>query len=486
MALGVESVVSWLQGRRSLYPANTKALSSRFAFPQTHEEWLERYSWLEDAYLGEAYSQGDVTALHLFRALDTAGDEIATTRRLTRDVQHVVDTDAQALSQGLVLELDGDDAKRLAEGAAIWRAGGTTEQVGTWARRCVSLGDVFIEPVRRQEKRPYGVRLIGYDPRQVRTVYDDQTGTVIVEATITTDYYEPPKPGESVRDQVAHAYRRVLTPTEIAVTLDGEPVEEESGPHGLGVVPLAHAQCIPWTDPDHGLWAAVGLESALAYVDSVLTQAFAVGNRYGNPLLVVRGAKLTATSDVHKFGRVISGVPADGSVEIVEASLEQIRALLAAADQARAMARETLPEFLFTDAGASASGRALNFRASAFAAKVRDMRDRFYGALTTATAYAVAMEADRPYDPDDAAFRVDAPPALPVNTAEEVEVLHGILDHDGLTHADYVRHLQRLGIVPRDADPDEYAIATLDQRGTRAREFFRAPPDKTEPPKGEE
>jgi hypothetical protein len=54
-------------------------------------------------------------------------------------------------------------------------------------------------------------------------------------------------------------------------------------------------------------------------------------------------------------------------------------------------------------------------------------------------------------------LRVLAPPPLPVNVEGEVKTLHDVLDHGGMLLIDYVRGLQRLGVLPSDVDPEEYA-----------------------------
>ena len=75
-------------------------------YPESRQQWLDLYQRRHEAYVGDPYTVADMKTLHLFRALDESGDVLAETRRLTRDVQFVVDTHVDAI---------------LAEGRAIRR-----------------------------------------------------------------------------------------------------------------------------------------------------------------------------------------------------------------------------------------------------------------------------------------------------------------------------------------------------------------------------
>lgn len=452
------------------------------SYPSSHEEWCQRYERLEAAYLGDSYTEGEIRENRLFRALDTDGEVIAETRRLTRDVAHVVDTDAQAIVRGrLVLEADSGSDSDLADGEEVWRRSRVRQHAGRWARRNAILGDLHLEAARDVDG---SARILAYDPSHVVLTYDAQTGSEIERAVITVRYFDPPAVdsygGVSDVNTVSHVYQRVIDRDGVLVTVDGQ-AAPGSGPHRLGCVPLVHVPFIPWKEPEHGLWAATGLEAPLAYIDSILTQILAIGNRFGNPILWTRGFKLGGSSDVFKHGYVISGLNAGGGganpadMGYLEYHAEIVR-LLEAAQASRDYARETLPEFLFTDSGANASGEALNYRASAFVSKMEEIRGRWYDALCRVTQYAVAMDRGQAHDPDVDLYRIDAPPVLPVNTRAELMNLHDVLDHKGLTRVDYVRHLQRLAIVPADVDPEEYAIEVQDESADRAATFFGTRP----------
>lgn len=449
-------------------PLNTTSLRP----PETHEEWIRHYSWLHDAYQGAPYAVGDMKALGLFRAIDPDGTVIAETRRLMRDIQHVVDTDAQAIAPaGLTIDSADGDAPDTDRAWAVWRRSRVAQLMPRWARWECSMGDIGLEAVRFG---PSDVRIVAYDPRHMRVEHDMETATEIERVVISIPYVDAPEidaHGEARSAAVAHTYVRFIDADEIQVFVDGHLDEAQSGPHRAGVVPFVHIACQPYIDPEHGLWAAHGLEYSVAMVDSLLTQIAAIGERYGNPILAAVGVTVADGSKVSRMGRIASGIPIGGSLEMVESTLAQIGQLLAAATQQREMVRETLPEFLFTDTSASASGAALNYRASAFVAKATEMRSRNYDALARITQIAVEMESGTAHVGDEARYVVSAPPVLPVNRAEELEGIHEALDRGGMLRVDYVRHLQRLGIVGAEEDPIEYLAAVEAERAiSRAEE----------------
>jgi hypothetical protein len=67
------------------------------------------------------------------------------------------------------------------------------------------------------------------------------------------------------------------------------------------------------------------------------------------------------------------------------------------------------------------------------------------------------MDERREYDEDQSYLVVSAPPVLPVNQAEEMALVDKAYSTGGLRRQDYVAHLQRIGIVPSQMDPSEYA-----------------------------
>lgn len=442
-------------------------------FPQGHEAWVDWYNFRFDAYVGQPYDTHQVINLRGFRALDEAGKIIAIMKRVTRDVQHVVDTDAQALAgREWVLEVDDPDGTagtenspeaeaRLEAGNAVWTRSKLQEEKGAWARVGASLGDIMFEPVRTNGQPPFETKIVAYDPRHVRLEYDEATGTELLKATITIPFFDAPDVnpmGEVLDAPAMHVYQRILTWEEVTETIDGEDTGG-SGKHNLGVVPMVHLPFIKYVLPDHGLWAAVGLDHALVLIDSLMTQLQAIGNRHANPILAGIGAKIAAGSDIFKHGRIVSGIPSDGDLKYVEAQLTGIKTLLDAAQAELAQVRATLPEFLFTESGANSSGSALNFRAAAFVLKMNEVRGRWYAGFARLTEMAVALEERRAFDEEDVLLKVTSQPVLPVNVEAELKAINEAKDKGGLLQADYVGHLKRLGIVPANADPKEYAEA---------------------------
>lgn len=447
-------------------------------YPTNHEEWVAHYGFRFDAYVGQPYTTEQVVNLRGFRALDESGEIISTMQRVTRDVQHVVDTDAQALAgREWVLEIDDPDGTagtddspeaktRLEKGEAIWTRSRVQEEKGSWARKGASLGDIMFEPVRSSAKAPFDVKIVAYDPQHVRLEYDTATGTVLEKATITIGFFDEPNidaDGVAIGMSAKHTYQRTLTATEITETIDGK-VQDGSGPHGLGVVPLVHLPFIKYVEPDHGLWAAVGLDSALVLIDSLMTQVQAIGTRFANPILAAIGVQLDAGSDILKLGRIASGIPTGGDLKYVEAGLTGIATLLDTAQAELEQVRQTLPEFLFTDSGANSSGNALNFRAAAFVLKMSEVRGRWYPGIARLTEMGIALEDNREFDEADILLKVTSQPILPVNVEAELKAINEARNNGGLLQADYVAHLQRLGIVPMKVDAKKYAVAVAEEK----------------------
>lgn len=470
--------LSWLSGRsydeRTLNGTNETSRSNVFRYPESHDEWRARYQWLWEGYTGEPYRVASIKALGLFRALDDNDKVIAETKRLTRDIQHVVDTDAQALAgRRLVLANANETPAALAmerAGKEVWARSRFTQRVGSWARTGASMGSVFVEAVRMNPSPPYETTLVAYDPRRVHAVYDD-TGTRLERVYITTQILRGPRivNGRLV-DEGGNAplddYVREIDAERVTVYRNGEMVEAESGEHGAGVVPVVHLPFIPvLVDPAHGIWAAQGLDMALSLVDSMLTQVLAIGNRHANPTPVLIGGTFLNNDGSAKFGRAISGIQPGGDFKYAEATMSGVGTLLDAAQQAREQVRATLPEFLFTQAGASASGAALNFWAAAFAAKMEEVRGRWYSAFVEITQIAAAMDDATTADLDPQ-LTINAPPVLPVSVETELNAVTKAREEGGLLRVDYIRHLQRLGIVPSDADPEQYAADVTEERAT--------------------
>lgn len=448
--------------------ATGRAAEARDALtdPQTFSEWADHYARRETAYRGGLYDRAQRSAWRLFEARDPSGELIAETRRLTRDVQHVVDVDAAALASRWTLEPEGDGTDAIAEaGLGVWRRSGVQARRSQWARIGASLGDHHLEAVRMG---PGDVRLVAYDPRFVLVEYDEATGTQIERVIVQMAVMDAAQVsgGRIVEAATVSTTMRVLDRETVQVWENGRLLSE--APHGLDVVPWVHLPFLPYTDPSHGMWAAPGLDGALAAVDSILAAVQAVGNRHGAPILHMGGARLDASGDsIFQPGRVLS-TPSGVSAQYLEATLTGLDSLLASAQQARAQARETLPEFLFVEAGANASGAALSMRAVQFVAKMEEVRERWFSGVARATEMAIAMQGG-PRLEDAPRLAITAPPVLPADASAEATTVRELYEGGFLLLDDAVQALQRLGFVPPDVDPAEYA-ERLRERGRAERE----------------
>lgn len=435
------------------------------AYPDTDQEWIDRYDRLESAYLSEPYTVAEIKAFHLFRALDDNNDEIDVTRRTFSLFKFVVETDVGGCLGGRVaLELedgstDASETERAAElvaGESVWKRSHVDEQLETWVRSTLVMGDYYLEAVRTSGSAPYRTTIVGYDARNVVPTYDHLTGTQLVKVTITDGYVDDDAmaPDGVVERGAMHTYRREVTAERIDVWIDSVHNEALSGPHNAGVCPVVHLRCMPFRLPDHSLPAAVGIEEALRVADSLSTQAKAILTRFANPIGYIAGAKVPEGSSIQKFGRWFSG-PNDMKAAYLEPSGQMIQQLTEQLGLLLKHIEQTNPEFMFADNEANVSGESRAFKASAFENKIGGIRGRIFSALARIVGIAVAMDADQPFDPERKAFRIDAPPILPRNVAGEVKMLTSV--RDALMPGDFVRHLQRLGLVGLHEDPDAYA-----------------------------
>ena len=439
----------------------TQGGSYQRRFPESADEWKQEYDRRHRAYVGEPYDVGEIKELKLFRALDESGDVLAETRRLTLDYRYVCDVDSAALL-GDGISLQGADEVDRAEGLAVWRRSRLQAHIERYAKILAVKGDLHLEAVMGADGRG---RIVAYSPEHVEVSYDPETGTQISRAIVTIPYFDDREVdmagNVSEEWQTAHIYRRVITADRIEVYRDGDHIAAESGPNTLGVPTLVHVPFIPYTDPAHGLNAAYRLDEALALIDSLLTQIAAIGARHGNPLLKSAGAKVDGGSDIFKLGRVVNG-PSDWDMEYIEPGFGGLNSLLQTVEQHRATLRETLPEFLFTESGANSSGSALNFRASQFVQKMQPIRARFYDALATVTEYAIHLErgTQPSVEEEQITLRVEGGDILPANTTATLEQLRIVQDSlGGILPEDRIAALQRVGLIPKDADPAAYARA---------------------------
>ena len=474
---------------------NTGQYSSFELYPTSEQGWVDRYDRLLATYLGEPYDISEIKHFHLFRALDDDGNDIDITKRLTTLYRFIVNTDVGAFLGGrLTLELAGNGeaadplrAAQLAAGEAVWRRSRLDERLEVWVRSMAVMGDHYIEAVRMSARPPYKTTLVGYDCRNVVPVYDQETGTQLLRVVVTQGYYDPPTVGQNgvVEEGAGHVYRREIDAEEIKVFVDGVFRADLSGPHGLGVVPVVHVQWTPFSDVDHGLPAAAGVDQACMVIDSMVTQVKAIANRHANPLGYVKGALIdtAGAAILGKFGRWFTGLPADSDVGYIEATGGMIGEIIAQTSQLLTTIQQTEPEFLFADNGTS--GEAKSYKASALENKIGTVRARFFAALSRVLGYAVALDANA-LATDDETYKIDAPPILPRNTKTELEMVK--LIKDDLTPGDYVRHLQRLGLVGREHDPEAYAAEVAAGKvvvtPTNATGDDAKPTDEAPPPDG--
>jgi len=458
------------------------ALPAGRDLPSTWEEWRACYTRRDVAYHGGLYDAADRLAFQLFQARDDANDVIAETRRLTRDVAHVVDVNRHALApESLTLTLT--DAARNPDGdlvaayRSIWKRSGFAAGFDTVAGQFAGLGRVGLAVRRLSQTPPYRSVLVPVDPRHYRAVYDPETGTQLERVIITIPFFDAATvdgAGRVTEDGTEHVWVQELTADTVTTWLDGVLQDDQTGDHRLGVVPFVNARYYQAGESEHGIWAAQGLDSALALYDSLQAQIAAIGTRYANPKLVIKGAEIGSSSELSLFGRVLNffGI---GSVDVVaeylEPSLQQLGHLLESAREIRETAKETLPEFLVSGAGANASGRALEYRSAALVAKMGAARRRLWSETASALDMAQAMDAGAPVDPDTTVARITGGLVLPVDLKAHLEAL-GLAKALGVRQADIVRALQDLDLVADDADPEAYAAEILDGEADRATRFF--------------
>jgi hypothetical protein len=453
------------------FPRTDGRYADLSAYPKTEQGWKDRYDRLWCAYLSEPYDLAEIKAFHLFRALDDDNAEIDVTRRVFSLYRFITEIDVGGILGGRValevedgLKVDGVEmteearAKLLVDGEAVWKRSVMDDQMEPLVRTTAALGDSYMEAVRTSATKPYRTTLVRYDPREVTPYYDQVTGSKLVKVVINKGYLgsDAVAPDGVIDDDTPHTYRREITETRIDVWIDGVKREELSGEHNAGTIPVVHLQFTPFTEPDHGLPAANGIDQAVMMCDSLATQARAIGNRTANPIGYVAGAKLAENSSITKFGRWLSGLPADAKVGYVETGGNAVDQLRAQIDQLLHHIQRTSPEFMFADTETNVSGESLTYKAAAFENKVGNARTRIFGGICRITAIAVAMDADQPADVERLVYKIDAPPVLPRNGTTELDNLIKIRGQ--ITPGDFVRGLQRLGHVGLHHDPETYAL----------------------------
>ncbi len=440
--------------------------------PTSEDGWRRYYSDRWGAYTGEQYSDAIQAEVPLFRAFDLNNKLIATTRRLCRDVAHVVDVgkSALALSEVTYSPLDVSEEERAAL-ERVWARSRIAELGELWSQHVCLAGDYYLEAYRRSDGQ---VAVIGHDARTVYPYYDEETWSQIRSLTITKQWEEEPVVdayGNVVEVSSLHFHQREIRATGIKVnkSINGKGMEasEGEGDHGLNALPAVHLRAVLLDQPEHSLWVGHGLDSAIAEADSLYSQISAISKRYADPHLVVVGPQIGSDSKALHFGRIIniSGSPeeiANTEVKYLESDLSAIKALLEAIDRLLSDVRLTLPEFLFSGAS-GLSGEAIRRLENRFVRKYTAIRQRVYAGLAEVLSKAVSMELRRPYD-GRVLLQIEAPPILPADAASEVEILTKAAASGDVLQVDRIRGYQRLGIASPEMDPEVYRQKLEDER----------------------
>jgi hypothetical protein len=432
----------------------------RIWLPEDEQGWKDRYNWLFDWYSGRDYSLFDHAQLNLFRAIDYRGDVIADTRRVQEDARFVIDTDARILGSGRwSLEASRGVTARdaVTAGEAVWARSQLQERKHEWLLQAAMIGDYWLEAVR---EAPGKVRIYGYDPRWCEVTYDD-AGLYPVRLVVTLAGFADP-----AHSIMRSPMRRTITSDAILVerytdAATWEIDESASGPHGLGVAPLAHLRLSSIAGlPEHGLWAGFGMDGAMQAIDGAHGQLRAIFTRYAHPHLVITGSKLS-DPDVEQFGRIIQGLHQDSKVEYLEAGMAALAPMIEHLRLYRSDVRDTIPEFALSGVGANTSGTAISMRLDELRRKMGEIQTRVSGAISRLTQYAYHMETGSAYDEDSPMFRVRMPPALPADTATTIGHLIQLRGARLIRAREAVQVLQSTGLLDEQIDVDAY-VAELD------------------------
>lgn len=436
------------------------ALSS---WPTDRSSIIAEYSRRERVYLGLSYTQAERRILNLFEAQDVQNRVIAKARRMLRDISFVVDVDASAIATSVLSlqvkkdsGLDPNQTERMRQaGHAVWKRSRVNQHALSWASRGCYLGRWVWEAQTHPSGQAY---IVGHDPRHME-VRRDGFGAV-TSALLSVDKVGGDglldDAGDLALDDTPYRYRRQMTPGEYREFRDSEATSLEV--NRLGVVPVSE---FVYRDIGRALpmWAGQGYESGLALVDSLLTQLGVVGTRHAAPILKGMGVDPGSGADLTAIDRA-AALPEGTDLQWLEPRLDGLRAFIDTADVQVDKLRATLFEFLFTEAGAGASGLALSHRASGFVMKVNPIRQHFYRALALVTSYAVAADMGVAWSSDMDVFEVDGGEPLPMDV-EAMAGLYLTLVNQGLLKAeDAIARMQGLGLVP-DGDPLEYLESVM-------------------------
>lgn len=465
-------------------------------WPTTSEGIADERARRCESALMLPYRDDDVRRLNLFVAVDTSNREIAKTRRVLPLIPFVIAVDAAALApEGLSWRVAeqrmGEPTPEQVEAAskaanAVWERSQVGEQIDNWAWSVAAVGDWYLETVLSAA----GPVIVGHHPNRVR-IEMDSLGLTIVRAVIDLDYTDPPEPDPVTGGYLAsgkdHTYRRVLTPTEIRVYLDGAIKEDETGPNILGAVPLVRIRFRKVAQYELSGWSGDGAVDAVAMIDSELSQAQVVGGRHANPILVTTGARVEEGKLVGSMGRALN-LPADADVKWLEAMLNGVRDLSVHAQGLLEALMQMFPEFLFVDAGAGSSGLSLSYRATAFTAKMGPARRRFHSGVGRILGMAVALGAGRAWTEAEDIYVVDGGSVLPMDIGAVIDAMLKLHESGLIQGVDIVARMMAEGMIPDDMEPAEYLLqaqvqfkardegklATLEQAAELAERIQRA------------
>lgn len=429
------------------------------------ESWAERrveYDRRGDAYKGLAYDDGEAKRLGLFAYRDENDVVIHGAQRVMRDQAFIQDVDAAALATGLTLNLDPEwsdgmgDAERqkwLDMGLAVWERSRVKGNAHRWSRMLCVFGDLHMEPMLDDDT---GEAVIGVHPARHVEVYYDRFDIGLAHAAVEFTYVLPPEGDEQAKDVT---YRREMSADMLRWREDGGKWTDVE--HGLGRVPLVHVSYQQLDDPSFGMNAGYGFEAVQAFSDSALSQFSVIGTRCADPLLAAIGFQPTQIDPSKNQGIT---VPTGGDLKWLEPTLTALQALVNMQDQYRRAAVETIPEFVFAEAGANASGTAIYYRAAQLEMKLRPIADRFNEGIAIATRIACALEMGTTYE-EAPRFEVTSNPAVPMDKGAILELVIAMRSEGLILDADSVRMLQTVGLLPEDADPEDYAKRAKDQSG---------------------
>jgi len=431
-------------------------------WPMSRSARIDEVSMRRRAYLSLGYLDREVKELGLFRALDASGNLIQETTRLSRDLAFVCDVDAASIASD-ALQVESTDTTTpdvTIMAKAVWARSNIDHERLRWATNLVVDGEIGIETIIRADKKAV---LVTHPYENYHVTYDE-TGTlmlaVCIETTVMQAAIYDEQTGEELQPVREAPYRKEMTPTMTRVWIDGEYQKELSGENRLGVIPFSRVSFRDVLDGTFSTWAGYGYGDAIATVDSFITQLRTLGTRHANPILLAVGTIVDNESQLQESGRTIA-IPENAKLEWLEASLGAVDSLLKTSVEVRQRCIETLPEFLFVDAGASSSGTALSYRAQAFVAKIEPIRQKFYAAIARQIALAVVMDRmlrdpSITWNDDLTLITVSGGPAIPQDVATLAKLYTDLWAAGALSHQDLVRHLQSMGIVRKDVTAEEY------------------------------